>query len=210
MKHIISAIIGFCFIITSFAQNTENTYLIQNSKPVELSWFIGPVFKWSKVVEDDGYYAGASGCMIINNNFELGITAGGFINECHWKSENNFSDSALLNIAMVYGGFHLNYRIPSHSAVQLSFPTILGAGGIFYFDQNTGPAPSYWTYEELVEGGVFLVFEPAIGLDIRISRMLMTGLSAGYRVAFHSDLERLTDKDLSDFSISLHVKIGSF
>jgi hypothetical protein len=97
-----------------------------------------------------------------------------------------------------------------NAPVQISFPTVIGGGGVLLLEKMPKNPISGIVDEKLVEGGVYFVLEPAINLEVNLSRVVRIGIGGGYRFIINSDLERFSNKDLSAPSINFNIKFGIY
>ena len=199
-------IIPFC-IQSSFAQNDAN-YIFGRKSNVKQSFFLGPELKLSRMIEGYQLYTGFKGGMMFNDKIAIGLSGGGFVTETVFKYYYDQGDVVLLNAIMIYGGFNINYIIQTNSPLQLSFPMLVGGAGVALFSQDT--AVNMIADEKIVEGGVFIIYEPEINLEVTFTKFLRMGFGIGYRFAFRGDMDRVSPGDLSDFTFNLNIKFGSF
>lgn len=199
-------IIPFC-IHSSFAQYDSN-YVFGSKSNVKQSFFLGPELKVSRMIKGYQLYTGFKGGMLFNDKIAIGLSGGGFVTETVFKYYYDQGDKDLLNTVMLYGGFNIDYIIQTNSPVQLSFPMLVGCAGVALFSPDT--IINTIADEKMIEGGVFIIYEPGINLEVNLTNFLRMGLGVGYRFAFRGDMDRLSPGDLSDFTFNLNFKFGSF
>jgi hypothetical protein len=56
----------------------------------------------------------------------------------------------------------------------------------------------------------FFVFEPSVGVELRVAPVVRLGLGAGYRFVGDSDLPGVEDSDLRGFTGTASIRIGWF
>ncbi|MFO7657640.1 MAG: hypothetical protein R6W78_11280 [Bacteroidales bacterium] len=196
------------YYITGFSQ-TGQKYLIGEDKEIEWSVFIAPEAKYSWLFDVGTVYGGLKGGILYDHRFTLGLSAGAFLTEALAEAPGSEGYMTWLNQVMGYGGLYFDYNTSFNSPIQLSFPTVVGGGGILLLEKKE-PNAAGITDERLVEGGVFFVLEPAINLELNVTKTIKIGMGAGYRFIFKSELERFSDKDLSAPSFNLTFKFGIF
>ncbi|MBN2613529.1 MAG: hypothetical protein JXB00_18380 [Bacteroidales bacterium] len=196
------------FFIKGYSQDSRN-YLFGEDKEIEWSIFLAPEVKYSKLFDVGTVYGGIKGGLLYNNRFTAGLSAGAFLTEALTEGPGSDGYITGLNQVMGYGGLYFDYNTSFNSPLQISFPTVIGGGGILLLEKKE-PNAAGITDEQLVEGGVFFVFEPAINLEVSIVKTIKIGMGAGYRFIFKSELERFSDKDLSAPSFNLTFKFGIF
>lgn len=207
MNRLLSIFIISLCIKLSFGQYDEK-YLFNTNSDLKSSLFLGPEFKFSRMIEGYQLYTGFKGGILFNDKIVLGLAAGGFVTETVFTYHENQNDEMDLNTIMGYGGFNIDYIIRTRSPVQVSFPMLIGAAVVALFvpDYTGGLIPN----DKLVEGGVFIIYEPGINLEVNFTHFLRMGLGVGYRFAFRGDMDRLSPDNLSDLTFNWNIKFGSF
>lgn len=207
MKKLAVVLISFLIVNISLAQG-DVEYIFNSKSDIEYDFFLGPECKVAPMIEGIQVYSGLKAAMILNNKIALGVSGGGFITETLFEGLNDRGEPATLNTIMAYGGFYFDFIIPSRMPVQISFPTLLGVSGVTLFSSIHDSL--YRADEEMVEGGVFFIYEPTINLELNITKFMRVGFGGGYRLAFRGDMDRLSAQDLSDITFNFNVKFGSF
>jgi hypothetical protein len=212
MKSSVIRPVLFLLIIISnpvIAQH-ETKHLLGNDKPVEWSLFLAPEVRYTTLFDEGVLYGGVKGAILFNHHYAFGLSFGSFLTEALTIGPGTTGELTGFNEVMMYGGFYFDYVTAFNSPLQLSFPAIIGGGGILLLEK-TDPDPITGIVDEkLVEGGVFFVIEPAVNLEINLTRIIRIGLGGGYRFIINSDLERFSDRDLAAPSVNMSIKIGIF
>lgn len=206
MKKILIVLISLLIAQITFSQKDVSYFF--NNDDIEYSFFLGPELKVAPMIEGYQVYSGVKAAMIFNNTVAFGLAGGGFVTETVFEGLNDIGEEALLNTVIAYGGFYLDYIVPSRLPVQISFPNLLGVAGVTLFSSEhgspTGPD------EEMVEGGVFFIYEPALNLEFNFTSFMRIGLGGGYRLAVKGDMDRVSASDMSDMTFNFNIKFGSF
>lgn len=191
------------------ASQTNTKYLFGNDKDINYSLFIAPEAKYSWLFGVGTLYGGVKGAILFDNQFAMGLSAGAFLTEALTEGPGSEGYTTGLNQVMGYGGLYLDYITSFNSPVQISFPTVIGGGGIILLEKKE-PNSAGITDERMVEGGVFFTLEPAVNLELNVIKTIRVGFGIGYRFIFKSELERFSDKDLSAPSVNFNIKFGIF
>ncbi len=184
--------------VTEFAFSQKEVNYLINNKELEYGFYLGPELRVARMIKGYQLYSGLKGAMILNDKYAFGLSGGGFITETVFRGMDDMGESALLNTVMAYGGLYFNYFVPSNIPVQISFPNLVGVAGVVLFVSNH--ADPERVDEEMVEGGVFFIYVPSVNLEVNITSYLRIGFGAGYRLAIKGDMDRISRKDLSDFT----------
>jgi hypothetical protein len=109
---------------------------------------------------------------IVSHAVGLGFGGSGFINEYHYDPVLNQD----VFITGGYGGFYCEPIIMPKFPVHLSFPILLGVGGVSYITKGSSD------YHNMIEDSeAFLVGEPAAELELNLTRNFRLALGASYR-----------------------------
>jgi hypothetical protein len=108
-----------------------------------------------------------------------------------------------------YGGFIIEPIILPKFPVHISFPILLGAGGISYITQDMD-------YHNMVEDSeFFLIAEPSAELEFNITRHFRLALGASYRFASPFDVgasgsPSVSSDSLESWTYMMTFKFGKF
>lgn len=225
MKRIFS--IMLCLFVSgviAFGQKTENDQQIRTI-------FGGPEVKsiggygamevgYTTINKLDAIYFGARGSVVINHMLALGLGGKGFITNPVY--DVNIGQD--YEFAGGYGGFYIEPILKGNNPVHVSFPILIGAGGIGYL-KHWGDYGHSYDYNNVDEDSyAFFVFEPGVELEFNIIRWMRVALVGSYR--FTSDV-KLKYKDrfipvdyagtsiaptdlLRSFNVGLIMKFGKF
>jgi hypothetical protein len=197
---------------TSFSQDPEFEYY----KSHEIKTLFG------RNRTGGAYFAFTSGYSVINDKHavlfggrfgwlpaqSIGVSLGatGFLNEYHYEP----SIDRDVFLAGGYGGLYLEPILFARWPVHLSFPILLGAGGISYVSKEPD------NYNNLVEDTeAFLIAEPAAEIELNLTRFFRLAIGASYRfpTSFDvglSDSPKASAESLKGFSYTLSLKFGKF
>jgi hypothetical protein len=215
----------FVFILASvisFAQEDEQEFNTIFGSDFESGGYGAPELKLGNVNNEMSLFVGGRGGWIIGHKFVIGgagygLTTNNTFNysEQLIRQDGSPVDSTRkLKIDMGYGGLLLEYIAFPKSAVHLSFPVIIAAGGTsigskVVSDTLGFPQDQFATYD-LVESSAFFLIEPGIHIDLNMVKFFQLSLGASYRFVSGTSLERLNSNDLSDFTFDIALKFGKF
>jgi len=178
---------------------------------------------YTKINGLDGMYFGARGAVVINHSLALGLGGRGFISE-------TTTDANLLGdyeYAGGYGGFYIEPIVGALEPVHISFPILIGAGGVGYnkhwedYDNNSDD------YESTNEDSqAFFVLEPSVEIEFNMVKFMRLALTASYRYTSNVTLRyadrvgtfddgfantQIADADmLRGFNFGVIMKFGKF
>lgn len=134
--------------------------------------------------------------------------------------QNATTLDALLNadhrLAGGYGGLHFEYNLNPNDFLHLSFPLMVGGGGMTYVAVDRGNNDD----ERFnVDAQAVFMLEPGVSLEMNLLRYLKIGFDVTYRVSSDSQLNHSIDQDgqeilsasgLNGISAGFTVKFGIF
>lgn len=168
---------------------------------------------YSQIDGRDALVTGARGAFIFDHAFAIGIGGYGFVNNLDYNSFHHQNPENEFMLAGGYGGIFIEPIIAGTKPVHLSFPILIGMGGValvddyeWGWDWDVDPYHPGYEYDH----DLFFVVEPAVELEFNLARFFRTALYASYR--FTSDITLLeTNEDvLSGFNLGVTFKFGKF
>lgn len=144
---------------------------------------------------------GGRGAWIVGHSLAIGMGGQGFV------SENEFNATLNEDVfrAGGYGGLLIEPILLPKFPVHLSFPVLMGAGGVAY---------TLDTYDDQVDyvedSDAFLFVQPGVELELNVVRFMRIAFSASYRITTEIELID-TDKDaLTGLNFGIVFKFGKF
>jgi hypothetical protein len=208
---ILSALI-ILFCVSAFSQDPEFEYY----KSREIKTLLG------RNRQGGGYCAFTSGYSVIDDKHAvlfggrfgwlashavgIGLGATGFINEFHY--EPSLDKDVFL--AGGYGGLYVEPIVFPRSPIHVSFPVLLGAGGISYVSKE-----SDMNNNLIQDSEAFLLIEPAAELELNLTRFFRLSMGVSYRfpTAFDVGLTRTpkaSAESIKGMSYIVSMKFGKF
>jgi hypothetical protein len=163
---------------------------------------------YSKFNGDDAVFVGAYGGWMINHKLMLGL-AGQYLVTQHdgfgFNSETNKENE----LKMGYGGLMVEYTFFENRKIHATANSILGFGVVTNgshggYDPETGES---WRSAD--ESGV-LAFHPSVNVEVDVTRWFRVSAGGGYRIIGSSNINGLTDSDLSSPTANVTLKFGVF
>jgi hypothetical protein len=164
--------------------------------------------KYTEVDDRDAFVFGARAGIIMGHMMTLGLGGAGFFNDVHY-------DAALdqdISLAGGYGGFFFEPILMPKYPVHVSFPILIGAGGLAVVSVND---EDDWNDNYKSEASdAFLVIEPGIEIELNVTKFFRFCVGGYYRYTSDVDIEDPmfdVPKDiLKGFSGGVTFKFGKF
>jgi hypothetical protein len=171
---------------------------------------------YSEIDGRDALIAGARGAFIFDHVLAIGLGGYGFVNNLDYHSYYHHDENAYrFTTTGGYGGILIEPILAGKKPVHLSFPILLGIGGVALVDDQSWNWDWDWDNNQDHEyfeydNDVFFVIEPGVELEFNLTRFFRLAAFANYR--FTSKLELYdTDPDvLEGFNFGLTFKFGKF
>lgn len=180
-----------------------------------------PELKMGPVNGENSLFMGGRGGWIIGHKFVIGGGGFGLVTKNTFSEDPADKPSGLptdstrsIKIDMGYGGLLLEYIVLPKKAVHLSIPVLIGAGGSSlgaetYVNQGNSYSEDWATYD-FVESTGFFVLEPGLYLELNMTRFFRLSVGGTYRYIGGANLKRLSNTDLSGYTVNLALKFGGF
>jgi hypothetical protein len=164
------------------------------------------MFNYSKINDENAFLFGMRGGWIIDHKLTLGFGGYGFANDMDWQYPEQEPNDFLTG---GYGGFLIEPILFSHKPVHLSFPILIGAGGValvddYYWDDN------YYDdwYAEYADA--FFVIEPGVEVELNLVKAMRMAFAVTYRFTEDLELGKVDKNVLNGFNFGMALKFGKF
>ena len=190
-----------------FAQNDDNEYITFNDrKNVVHGVYLGLSTYFGEIEGEDTYIGGLKVAYVANRQFEVG-----FMGNVLYSRQNIFNPRTNNDddIVAIYGGIHLEPILFGKKRVSLSFPVLIGGGGVGYVDHNAVVNDENVDLNDDDIDAVF-VLEPGMNVLFNISRFVQLEAGFRYRMSSKIELAQSPVDRLNGFSGGIGVKLGVF
>ncbi|MCF8366532.1 MAG: hypothetical protein K9H16_12165 [Bacteroidales bacterium] len=172
--------------------------------------------EYGQIDGKDAVLVGGRGGWIINHRLVLGLGGKGIASTVSYPYEDAgslFNEKYYLNGG--YGGFLIEPIIAPFSPVHVSFPVLIGGGGVAYslqYKYQNNWDNSYW---ETIDASAFFVVEPGMEINLNLVKFMRISFGGYYRftsgLALEDPFGEKAPKDLIDgFSAGVSLKFGKF
>ncbi|MFT3885801.1 MAG: hypothetical protein QM724_10320 [Flavobacteriales bacterium] len=175
----------------------------------------GPTAAYTRIMDHDALLVGLRGGWLIDHRLTIGLAGYGLVTDV----PNTAYDAYLIRQGRMprktsqfrtgYGGLLIEPIIAHRSAVHVSLPIIIGAGGCAYETWTPLPHdfdPATWSDD----AQAFFVIEPGVDLEVNLVRMVRLGIGASYRYTSDITLPGTPKDAMRGFNAALTIKVGRF
>jgi hypothetical protein len=160
---------------------------------------------YSLIDGQDAFITGGRGSWVIGHSFALGLGGIGFANDLYI---NNSPGSQKYSLEGGYGGLILEPILLPKFPVHLSFPILLGAGGVAYINSQYNDNFNNDFYVE--DSDAFLVAEPGIEIEMNLLKFVRLAVGASYRFTSDVHLALKPSNVLNGYNATFTLKFGKF
>ncbi len=173
--------------------------------------FVGFSTKLGETNKQEDAWLGGEVAAIFGNNLAIGVAGYGLINTI--ESPNlDFNDSPQF-YQSGYGGIYVEPILFNRKVLSLSFPTVLGGGGIAE-TRVGGVIDDFEDFDleasDLHNSDFFWLAEPGVAVNLNISRWMRLSAGASYRYAYSVDSALVEDDRLNSLNGNVSLKFGWF
>lgn len=150
----------------------------------------------------------------LGHSFSIGIAGAGFSDWMYGLNEDRpgLSPQGYF-VEGGYGGLLLEPVFAPKFPVHLSFPILIGAGGVAFTQDRENYDWEDWEYDSerfVLKSDAYFVIEPGVELEFNLARYLRMGAGVSYRFTSGVTMEGGKEYLLNGLSGSIHLKLGVF
>jgi hypothetical protein len=149
--------------------------------------------------------------VIFDRSLNIGLAGYGLVSDVYSNTKDEFDNPYYLEIG--YGGINVEPILFSKKLIHVSFPVLLGAGGVAetnYRLIDTAIAPEdQWDFSPN-RSDFFLVAEPGINAEINVTRFMRVTGGVSYRFVSDVQIPELSKASLDGMSANLSLRFGWF
>jgi hypothetical protein len=212
MKKIIigvMSIMTFGFVSGQESDKEEKEIKTLFSGVESTGFYFGYKTKIGDLNGESSLMLGGELAMVMSSKFNVGFVGYGLITNV--DADTYAGNAEKLSLHFGYGGFLLDPVIASKSMVHITVPVIVGVGyaGVHLkeeFFKDFGKED----YEYESKTDAILVVEPGMNVEINLFKHVRLGLGASYRYVYDSNVNEISDEELSGMSGNVSLKFGWF
>ena len=194
--------------VQAFAQDATPKNEIRFGRTIETTGYGALTTQYSQFNGKDATFVGMYGGVMIDHRLMIGLGGFGMLNRPDgFNAVGNTDENR--EVQMGYGGVVIEYSFAGTKRIHLSGNVLAGGGGISngYYATMSKNSGSQWYSTD--ESG-FLVIQPSLNLEMNMTSWFRISAGAGYRHITGSNMNVLSDKDMSAPTANLTIKFGIF
>lgn len=159
---------------------------------------------YSQIDGKDAIQLGGRAAWIANHRFALGLAGYGFFNSIQ-KNYDDFEDPSNYFLTGGYGGLFFEPIIMPNKPVHVSFPIILGVGGVSAIQSQNWTSSYHNNAVTYYDTDAFVVLEPGVDIEFNIVKFFRVALGASYRLTNGVNLRyKYLDDNYEEQSITIN------
>ncbi|TSA28497.1 MAG: hypothetical protein D4R67_03710 [Bacteroidetes bacterium] len=186
----------------------------KKQKP-QIGYYIGPEFAYTQFTGNKNVFLlGLSMGVTVNRWFGVGLSGYGIVNsgQLTYKElvyddiDKKYKDC---NLFGGYGGLNLEFTVLPKSPVHVTFPVLIGVGGLTYLyfpDKDK----YYYDYSENIDWDIFFLVQPGVRVEFNVVKFFRIGVGASYRYVPDLNLINTSKSAVNQFNANLSLKFGKF
>jgi hypothetical protein len=164
--------------------------------------------RYTQLEDRDAFVFGARGGIVMGHVVSLGLGGAGFFNDVHYDATTGTD----ISLAGGYGGFFFEPVIMPKFPVHVSFPVLIGAGGVAIVSVDDDDD---WDESFKSESSdAYMVIEPGIEVELNITNFFRFCVGGYYRYTSNVDISdpqyNIPTDILRGFSGGVTFKFGRF
>jgi hypothetical protein len=172
-----------------------------------VGFYFGFHSEYSQIAGHDAFGAGGTFAMIANHGLAIGFSGKGFFTE---PFEIIHGTNTSYSYTGGYGGILIEPIIFPKFPVHVSFPILLGGGGIARSVLYDYYYPYEYTEVIIEDAEAFMIAEPGVEIEFNVTRWLRMGLGASYRFTTTFEPSAYESNPLNGFTGGFSMKFGKF
>jgi hypothetical protein len=155
---------------------------------------------------------GGRGGWLIDHHVTLGFAGLGFATETYidgyWPDQAGFQEGYYM--VGGYGGFFVEPIIAPFSPIHVSFPILIGGGGLTLNETSWHDYNWEYDYYEPFDWDSYFVFEPGVEVEMNVVKFFRIALGASYRLTSNLHMDYVPKDMMNGFNASMTFKFGKF
>ncbi len=218
---IFALIFGFSAIAQEESEEMKTLFKRSGSDKISNGGYGSFSIGYTQIESKGALQMGGRVAWIANHKFALGLAGYGFVNNLDNNYSNN--DPSEYFLAGGYGGIFFEPILMPNRPIHVSFPVILGAGGISAVEADNWESSHNNRSNYYYDSDAFFVFEPGVDVEFNITKFFRIALGASYRLTnginlqykyldnnYDQQIVQIDKNALNSFNFEIGFKFGWF
>lgn len=212
----LAAIMAIGFISFTFGQERsteEFRTLFRNSdKKVSHGGYAAITVGYTQIDKKDVMTLGGRAGWLIDHHVTIGLAGTAFMNSIYvdgfWPEDQGFEEGYYL--VGGYGGLFVEPIIAPNSPIHVSFPILIGGGGLALNEETWHNYDWEYDYYEPFDWDSYFVFEPGVEIELNVVKFFRVAFGASYRLTSNMHMAYVPKDLMNGFNANVSLKFGKF
>jgi hypothetical protein len=212
----ITAMMVMGFMSFSFGQersgNEMQTLFGNSDNKIDHGGYAAFSVGYTQIDGEDVLTLGGRAAWLIDHHVAIGLAGKAFMNSIYidgyWPTGQGFNDGYYL--AGGYGGFFVEPIIAPNFPVHVSFPILIGGGGLVLNNSTWHDYNWENDYYEPFDWDSYFVFEPGVEIELNVVKFFRVAFGASYRLTSNMHMAYVPKDLMNGFNGAVTFKFGKF
>jgi hypothetical protein len=167
---------------------------------------------YTQIDKEDVLTLGGRAAWVIDHHLAMGLAGKAFLNSVYiddyWPTSEGFNNGYYLMGG--YGGFFVEPIIAPFFPVHVSFPIMIGGGGLVLNDNTLHGYDWEYDYYEPFDWDSYFVFEPGVEIELNVEKFFRIAFGASYRLTSNLHMDYVPKDMMNGFNADVTFKFGKF
>ena len=212
----LAAIMILGFVAITFSQERTSpemqTIFGNSDKKISHGGYAGISVGYTQIDGEDVMTLGGRAGWLIDHHVTLGLMGKAFMNSIYidgyWPTNEGYQDGYYL--VGGYGGFFVEPILFPSYPVHVSFPIMIGGGGLALNENTWHDYDWEYDYYEPFDWDSYFVFEPGVEIELNVVEFFRVAFGASYRLTSNMHMAYVPKDMMNGFNAAVTFKFGKF
>lgn len=211
---ILAAIMVIGMMSFTFGQertgNEMQTIFGNRDNKIDHGGYFGLSVGYTQINGKDVMTLGGRAGWLIDHHVTVGLAGKAFMNTIFIEGDFNNAPEGGLYMSGGYGGFFIEPIIAPNFPIHVSFPVMIGGGGLVLNDHSWHDYDWEYDYYEPYDWDSFFVVEPGVDIELNVVKFLRIAFGASYRITSNLHISEVPKDMMNGFNADVTFKFGKF
>lgn len=167
---------------------------------------------YTQIDGEDVMTLGGRAGWVIDHHVTIGLAGNAFMNSIlidgYWPADQGYNDGYYL--VGGYGGFFVEPIVFPNFPVHVSFPILIGAGGVALNDDTWHDYKYEDDYYDPYDWDSYFVVEPGVEIELNLVKYFRIAFGASYRYTSNTHMAYVPKDLMNGFNGNVTFKFGKF
>jgi hypothetical protein len=211
---ILTAIMTIGFLAISSGQEEKNaelqTIFGNGNHKISHGGYAGLTVGYTQIDGENVMTLGGRAGWLIDHHVTIGLAGNAFLSSIFIEGDFPNAEENGLYLSGGYGGLFVEPILAPNFPVHVSFPILIGGGGIVLNDHTYHDYDWEYDYYEPYNWDYYFVFEPGLEIELNVVKFFRVAFGASYRLTSNLHIDEVQKDLLNGFNAGVTFKFGKF